>query len=272
VNVVIGSLRARLLTATTASALSVSVFVIACANSGADIPTDAREAGTVEASTTRLPDGGDPNNVDDDSGSNNNKDGGGNGDAGPDGGGPNNAVVIISEIYVDNDGLGDGSEFIEIQGAPNTPVDDLRVRLIDKNGLPKYTQMVGDPGDKIGTSGFWVVSGSQVFKLNASPYREDQTYSIANWGLDNERGAVQLIRGTNQLLDVVGFASTAGAGAIPPPTNGPTSTGEANPVIIPTVAKHSFGRKPPTLSDSNNNEADFCAMVPTPGYAQKPCD
>lgn len=246
-----------------------ALLVIACANSGDEIPAGSREAGSVEASTTRLPDGA---TSDDDSGSiNNDKDSGGSGDSGTDGG-TNNAVVIISEIYVDNDGLGDGSEFIEIQGPPNTPVDDLRVRLIDKNGLPKYTQMVGDPGEKIGTSGFWVVSGSQVFRLNASPYREDQTYSIANWGLDNERGAVQLLRGTNQLLDVVGFSDAPDAGAIPPPSNGPTSTGEGSPVVVPSIAKHSFGRKGATLTDSNNNEADFCSMVPSPGYAQKPCD
>ena len=192
-----------------------------------------------------------------------------------------NAPVQINELFVDNDGLGDGAEFVELRAAPGTPADDLKLRLLYANGQVKSEVSVGDPGAKFGASGLWVVGGASTFKLNVQDH-VDRIVSIGGlnpWGLDNDRGAVQVVRGTT-LLDVVGYGTDADAGALSPPGSPPLATVEGAiatvpnaPVPPPPPAKPkglSLGRKT-AAADSNNNLADFCRMEASPGYPQKAC-
>jgi hypothetical protein len=178
------------------------------------------------------------------------------------------ASVRINEIYFDPTDItyGDGAEFVELRGAPGTPVDDLRLRILYGNTGVKYDVAVGNAGDVIGPSGLWVVGGGSVFKV-AGTYRVDHQVSLASWGLDGTSGSVQLVRGAaRDLVDVVGYGA-----AISPPATAPTTTLEgATPVPAPTMDKHAIGRKT-GAADSNDNAADFCQMPVTPGYPQAAC-
>ena len=237
----------------------------ACSASNGDaVPPEVREAGVLEAGTgTTFPDG---SRVDDtgakkDSGRDAGKDVGM--DAAP------SEEILINEIHVDIDGFGDGVEYVELRAAPGTLVGGLLLRVLDKTGGVKTIVAVADVGETVGPTGFWVVGGAQTFRLGVSD-RVDQVVPLANWGLDTDRGAVQLMRGST-LLDVVGWSETADAGAIPAPTAPPTATGEGSPSRVPTIAKHSFGRRS-DAADTNDNAADFCSMAASPGFAQKVCD
>jgi hypothetical protein len=181
--------------------------------------------------------------------------------------------VLINEIYVDNYLLGDGAELVELRIPPGTPIDDLRLRLVDRTGAVKYDVAVADPGQVVGPGGIWVVGGSQTFKLNVNDH-VDHVVDLNTWGLDNASGAVQVVRGTT-LLDVVGYSTDADAGAIPPATTPPTATVEGRPAIVPAdngtkfAKRKSFGRRPG--ANSNDNRSDFCTMSATPGN-ENVCD
>jgi hypothetical protein len=191
---------------------------------------------------------------------------------------PGNAPVQINELFVDNDGLGDGAEFVELRAAPGTPADDLKLRLVHANGQVKYEVTVGPAGATFNGNGIWVVGGMQTFKLNAKPDHVDQVVALSKWGLDNDRGAIQVVRGTT-LLDVVGYARDPDAGALPPLALPPTATVEGTvatvpdaPTTTPAVSRihRSFGRKN-GAADTNQNATDFCAMEASPGFVQKNC-
>jgi hypothetical protein len=256
--------------------LSPLAMHVACsASSGEAIISELREAGALEA----------------DNGSGSAEDGsvpsrdGGKPDVAPDArmdarvdvdaeaGAP--PVIHINEIYADIDLFGDGAEFVELRAAPGTRVDDLALRIIDSTGNVDYVVSVANPGSQVGSTGFWVVGGGQTFRLGVQD-RVDQIVALDNWGLETRRGAVQLVRGT-ELLDVVGWSDEPDAGAIPTPSSPPTATGEGSAARVPTIVKtpgqpaHSFGRRP-NAADTNDNRADFCSMVASPGHAQLACD
>ena len=187
----------------------------------------------------------------------------------------NKAPVQINEIYVDNAFLrGDATEYIELRAAPGTPVDDLKLRIMYANGVVKYEVAAGDPGEKFNATGLWVVGGMQTFKLNVTDH-VDHALSTAVFGLDN-RGAVQVVRGST-LLDVVGYGDDPDAGAVPAPPAPPTATSEGRPALTAdqpassSAPAKSIGRKTGAV-DTNNNNADFCKMVASPGFSQKPCE
>lgn len=197
-------------------------------------------------------------------------------DAAPDAGqadadaGPSAAVVRVQEIFVDNDALGDGAEYVELVAPPGTPMDDLLLRLIGAQGQVRYEVAVGMPGDVVGASGTWVVGGNQTFKLNVTD-RVDRVVSLNAWGLDNSGGAVQLARGPQRtLLDVVGYTTDPDGGAPPPAAMPPTQSVEGKAVRVPAAGK-AFGRKA-GAADTGDNAVDFCTMAPSPGYPQKPCE
>ena len=186
----------------------------------------------------------------------------------------NTAPVQINEIYVDNAFLrGDATEYVELRAAPGTRVDDLKLRIIYANGVVKYEVPVGNSGDVFSATGLWVVGGMQTFKLNVVDH-VDQALSAAVFGLD-DRGAVQLVRGST-LLDVVGYGDDPDAGAVPAPATPPTATSEgrlalaADQPASSSAPARSIGRKT-GAADTNNNSADFCKMVASPGFSQKPC-
>lgn len=193
-------------------------------------------------------------------------------DAKADAAAPTSESVRIQELYVDHDGLGDGAEYVELRGAPGTPVGDLSLRLIDAAGKVAYDVPVTDTADDvIGSSGTWVVAGTQTFQLGVVE-RIDHTVPLVKWGIANNRGAVQLVRGANRdLLDVVGYVTDPDAGAATQPSTTPKATSEGVPAVVPTIAKRALGRKA-AATDTDQNRADFCSMVPSPGMAQKACD
>lgn len=247
-----------------ASASFALVVIAACSASNGDaIPSTVYDASPLDAGGNTLPPGQDsgtdaPSPVD------------ASGDAGGDADAEAPSEVIIQEIFVDNDLLGDVSEYVELRGAIGTPVDNLRLRLVDRTGNVKYDVPVANPGEKIGASGLWVVGGPQVFKVGASPYRVDREVSVNTWGFDNTAGSVQLVRGST-LVDVVGYSTDADAGTIPNASSPPVATVEGKPALVPNTAKRAFGRKA-LAADTNDNRADFCKMVATPGYPQSACD
>jgi hypothetical protein len=187
---------------------------------------------------------------------------------------PNSVPVQINELYVDQLVQGDMTEFVELRAAPGTPVDDLKLRLINGAGV-RYEVSAGVAGEKFGASGLWVVAGDRLDKLNV-PYKVDRQFNITSpWGLDYP-GAVQLVRGST-LLDVVGYSDEPDGGAVPQLMQAPTATVEGKPALAPDNAgatgstkRKSFGRKTGAL-DTNDNSIDFCVMEASPGYAQKPC-
>jgi hypothetical protein len=187
----------------------------------------------------------------------------------------NNAPVQINEIYVDNAFLrGDATEYVELRGAAGVPVDDLKLRILYANGQVKYEAAVANAGEKFGANGLWVVGGNQTFKLNVMDH-VDHVVSVSGFGLD-DRGAIQLVRGS-VLLDVVGYGPDPDAGAVAPPATPPTATSEgaiartATQPATSSMPAKSIGRKT-GAADTNVNGADFCTMVASPGFAQKPCE
>lgn len=261
---------ARKLLAFVFATMPLTAHVACSASNGDAIPPEVRDAGSLEASN-RLP-GDDEDDPREDAGK---RDADAAKDARVDAEAGTSAELHINEIYVDIDGLGDGAEFVELRGEPNTPVDDLKLRILDAAGVVKYTVTVGDPGEKVGGSGYWVVGGTQTFKLGVLDHI-DQTIPLAAWGLPTSRGAVQLVRGTT-IVDVVSWSTDPDAPGIPPPASLPAQTGEGSPAEVPTIKKtsgmpaHSFGREN-AAPDTNDNRADFCSMVASPGREQKPCD
>ncbi|MBL8608704.1 MAG: hypothetical protein JNL38_15365 [Myxococcales bacterium] len=177
------------------------------------------------------------------------------------------ASVRIAELYFDpGASYGDGAEYVELRGAPGTPVGDLRLRLVHETGGVKYDVAVGSATDVIGPTGTWVVGGGSVFKV-AAQNRVDTVVSLAQWGLSAGSGSVQLVRGPSRdLVDVVGYG-----GAVSPPATAPTQTVEGTVAAVPTLDKHGIGRKP-AAADTNDNSKDFCSMLATPGFPQAACD
>lgn len=186
--------------------------------------------------------------------------------------GPAASDVRIQELYVDHDGFGDGAEYVELRGAPGTPVSDLALRIVGEDGSIDYEVPCGAPGDLVGASGTWVVGGPSVFKVDAVQ-RVDKTVSVASWGLPNARGAVQLVLGPSRvLLDVIGWTDQADGGGVPAPPTDPKATKEGGAVSVPSIAKHALGRKT-GAADTNDNRVDVCSMAASIGSStQKACD
>ncbi|MBX3190381.1 MAG: hypothetical protein KF819_25500 [Labilithrix sp.] len=188
---------------------------------------------------------------------------------------PANAVVVINEIYVDTILDGDAAEFVELRAEPGTAVDDLKLRLVKPNGATTDIA-VGVAGNKVGASGVWVVGCNRIDKMNAPGARVDREIPLATWGLDTP-GAVQLVRGTT-VLDVVGWNQDPDGGAPAAATPPPTQTVETKPAVVPNNSsatqfsrRRTFGRKS-GAADTNDNAADFCTMLATPGSATQACE
>jgi len=260
-----------------------AAHVIACSASNGDaIPAEVRDASSIDAGNTGEPDDASSSSSGGDGGgkkdSGSPKDSGGDKDVGPDGSSSGGPVIVINEVYVDHDSLGDVAEFVELRGDPGVVIDDLKLRLVNHLGTVTHTVDIGPAGAKFPASGLWVVGGGQTFQTS-SPSHEDQTQTLASgWGLDNERGAVQLVRGTT-LLDVVGWSDGPDAGTLSVVGAPPLAGGEGSAAAVPTISRpstppkiaHSLGRRAAS-ADTNDNATDFCSMPATPGYPQKPCD
>lgn len=254
--------------------LPLAAHVACSATNGDPIPSQVFDASALDAGTNPGdPDGGDTDGED----ASTKKDATSDAPVDAPVDAPSTAAVHINEIFVDNDGLSDGAEFVELRAAPGTRADDLKLRLLQANGTVKYEVVVGAAGAKFSASGLFVVGGNQTFRLNIPGDHVDHEVNINAWGLDNSRGAVQLLRGS-ALLDVVGYGTEPDAGAVPPPASPPNATVEGKPATVPDGPTGggafpkgiSFGRKT-GAADTNDNAADFCAMEASPGLAQQPC-
>lgn len=242
------------------SLLAAAGLYVGCSTSNGDpIPPPDNGAPSLDAgskTTPKMPDASGPS------------------DAAPEADAPHDAgdpvsQVRISEVYVDDGTDGVTVEFIELRGAPGTPVDELRLRILDADGaVTGEIDVAAQAGDTISGSGFWTVGGG-----NVSSEVDHVLFGAAlnAWGMDTPRGAVQLVRGTGRtLLDVVGYDTDADAGALPQPASSPTQTVEGKPAVLPVISK-SFGRTS-GAADTNDNRADFCTMTPTPCGANAACD
>jgi len=175
---------------------------------------------------------------------------------------PSNAR--INEVYIDRDFEGDLVEWVEIAAPPNTPLDALWIRVIDKGGAPVFNLPVADGGAKMKPSGLWVVGSNAVAKA-------DKGYDpIKIWGLPNDGGSIQLTRNDGvaiQLVDVVGYGTAPASTATEP-----KKTIETAPAALPParVTKTTIGRKS-VPGDTDDNSKDFCVMAATPGVANGSC-
>lgn len=237
------------------------IAVAACSASNGDpIPSEVRDAEALDVGSSVLP--GDAGGGDDDADTAE--------DAAPKDAAADardaaasSASVRINEVYVDRVVAGDKTEYVELAGAPGTPVGDLYLRLLDRDGNVDLDVNVGKPGEQIGATGTWVIATS------ALPSRVDRSVSLASWGLD-VRGAVQLTRGPSRaLVDVVGFTNDPDGGVVAPPATDPKATGEGMPYVLPPGTT-SFGRTA-GAADTGDNRADFCTMNPSAGAANGPC-
>jgi len=247
----------------------------ACATTnGEPIPDPAFEGSTLDASNNTDPGGGGGG-------------GGGSGDGGSDAkkdGTPSDAKsealpeagpafdVRINELFVDNALIGDATEYVELRGTPGISVADLKLRLLGADGhVLAEVDVANVPTDVIQPNGTWCIGGNQTFKLGVADH-VDKTVSVNVWGLDNDRGAVQLVKGAaKDLIDVVGYDVNVPGTAAPAAPSPPTSTVETKVATVPATAKKAFGRKA-AAADTNDNGADFCKMTPTPGKPQAACD
>lgn len=234
---------------------------VACSGGNGDsIPSEVRDAEALDA-TTPDPTDRDSSTTPGQDGSTTNppKDGGPKdapGDVAPDVT-LTSADVRINEIYVSQSG-GDQAEFVELRGAVGAPLDDLFLRSIDDKGLTTGEWPVAAAGTKIGATGTWTLGGG-----TASGRIDNTVPAFAGWGLDNVKGAVLLLRGAGkQTIDAVSWNTDADGGTV---------MGEGKPYVLPTTGANSFGRKPPSFGDTNDNLADFCAMAQTSGATNTAC-
>ncbi len=244
--------------------LPLAAHAACSASNGEAIPNEVRDAGELDSGGDFLPDGAPK--PEDDSGGTNEDSGESPKDSGAKDAPADSAVsntIVINEVYVANNGDGDNAEYVELRGTPQTLLGNLKLRLLDSTGQVKYEVSI-EANAMFPNDGIFAIGGALALV--------DQSVSVANWGLDNTRGAVQLVRGpNNELLDVVGWAKQEDAGALPAPATPPNATVEGKPVVIPTIAGHSFGRKA-GAADTNDNSADFCSMEKSASNAQKACD
>jgi hypothetical protein len=248
---------------------------VACATTNGDIPDPTYDASPIDAANNPDPAGGrkDGSVGGDDGGTDATKDAPSSPDAKADADAGPAFDVKINELFVDNALIGDGAEYVELRGTPGVPVDDLKLRLLATDGhVIAEIDVANGPGDVIQPNGTWCVGGNSTFKLGVVGDHVDKEVSIVIWGLDNDRGAVQLVRGAaRDLIDVVGYDTNVPGSATPAPPSPPTTTVEGKVATVPSVAKKAFGRKAAAV-DTGDNSVDFCQMTPTPGKPQAACD
>lgn len=171
---------------------------------------------------------------------------------------PGPSGVRIGEVRVDVAVEGSKVEFVELRGAPSTPVGTLTLRVISASGAVK-SFAVGGAGDKTKASGLWVVG------LASLPEADKGFLLSDGWDLPDS-GALQLVGPGDALLDVVAWTAIPTA-----PTTAPTKVVEGTKAVtLPaggTTGK-SIGR---TGADTDDNAKDFCVMAQTPGAANGAC-
>jgi hypothetical protein len=234
---------------------------VACsASNGDSIPSEVRDAEALDASGPSIGDRDSSTTPGDDSGTTNPPKDGGVKDAPTDTAADaalSSADVRINEIFISQNG-GDQAEFIEIRGAVGTPIDDLFLRSIDDKGVTTGEWPVAATATKLGATGTWTLGGGL-----ASGRIDNTIPAFDDWGLDNTKGAVLLLRGASKtVIDAVSWNTDADGGTV---------MGEGKVFVLSTSGTSSFGRKPPSFGDTNDNLTDFCAMAQSAGATNTAC-
>jgi hypothetical protein len=160
------------------------------------------------------------------------------------------AAPLLSEVFYDAVGSDDGLSFVEIWGAPGTPLTGLSIEAINGAG-GGVTHTLALNG-AIGASGLFVIAddlagGGTTLVANAD--------LIVDFDFQNGPDSV-LLRGPGGVLDAVGYGSF-GAGDV--------FAGEGTPAPDP-AAGSAIARRFANL-DSGDNAADWLAAAPSPGEA-----
>ena len=161
------------------------------------------------------------------------------------------AVPLISEVFYDAVGSDDGQSFVELYGAPGTPLDGLVIEGVNGADGKVYASL--KLSGTIGADGLFVVAD----KTSAGDSVVTNADQLLNFDFQNGPDSVQLSDG-DQVLDAVGYGSfEAGVDFF---------AGEGTPAAG-VAAGASLARRFANV-DSGDNAADFIELaVPTPHSA-----
>jgi hypothetical protein len=159
------------------------------------------------------------------------------------------AALLISEALYDATGSDNGAGFVELSGAPGTPLDGVRLEGV--NGANGRVYISVPLSGAIPASGVFVVADDAGDGTSTVPGAD----LIANFDFQNGPDSIVLRDGVGEVLDALGY------GEFPA---GTFFAGEGRPAPDP-AAGASLARGP-GLVDRNDNLLDFQVLeVPTPG-------
>jgi hypothetical protein len=160
---------------------------------------------------------------------------------------PASAFPILSEVYYDAVGSDDGQVFVELYGAPGTPLDGLVVEGI--NGADgSVTVSLGLTG-VLGVDGVFVIADSE----SGGGTSVSGADLVLNFDFQNGPDSV-VLRSPDGVLDALGYGSFDA---------GDVFAGEGMPAADPAPGQ-SLARVFADL-DSQDNASDFASGDPSPG-------
>jgi len=161
------------------------------------------------------------------------------------------AVPLISEVFYDAVGTDDGQSFVELYGAPGTPLDGLVVEGVNGADGKVYASL--KLSGTIGADGLFVVAD----KTSAGDSVVAIADQLLNFDFQNGPDSLQLSDGEH-VLDAVGY------GSFEPGVD--FFAGEGTPAAG-VAAGASLARRYANV-DTDDNAADFLELaVPTPHAA-----
>jgi hypothetical protein len=153
------------------------------------------------------------------------------------------AQVVVNELYYDHPGSDDGYEFVELMNVSDASVSLAAVSIQFHNGAGEGWEVLWAGADgEIGPGALYAVGGRHV-----SPAPDD----VAGFSLQNGPDALRVTVGGVQ-TDLVAYGSLEDAAYV---------EGRSAPGVSPG---RSLARIPDG-EDSDDNEADFTEVVPSPG-------
>ena len=162
------------------------------------------------------------------------------------------AKLVINEFDYDQAGA-DNAEFVEIVNPNAAAVDltDYRIEMINGSNGRKYGTYA-PPEGSLPAGGYFVIADADV--IAALP-AGTASMPLKSGGLQNGPDGIRIVEaGTGRVLDGVHYLDSV------------PGAGEGRPAPKDdTAAPASIGRC--NGADSDDNGADFAAMIPTPGAA-----
>jgi hypothetical protein len=165
------------------------------------------------------------------------------------GAGQAGAAPLLSEVFYDAVGTDDGNSFVEIWGAPGTPLDGYTIEAINGTG-GTVTHTLTLTGT-IGASGLFVIADG----LAGGATNVASADLILDFDFQNGPDSVVLRHGAT-IVDAVGYGVFAATEVF---------AGEGSPTLDP-LAGSSIARVFADV-DTNDNAADWVGGAPTPGSA-----